>query len=85
MKLDELFSHYAFELYDGLRRGWVAYSQFLMRFRVTGIKRIIVDLFDDAANIGTVFALGVITVALPTLNETDDIWNSRPTVRGHLH
>ena len=76
MKLDELFSHYAFELYDGLRRGWVAYSQFLMRFRVTGIKRIIVDLLDDAATFGTVFALGVITVALPTLNETDDIWNS---------
>ncbi len=76
MKLDELFSHYAFELYDGLRRGWIAYSCFLMRFRVTGIKRIVVDLLDDAATFGTVFALGVITVALPTLNETDDIWNS---------
>lgn len=76
MKLDEVFSHYAFELYDGLRRGWVAYSYFLMRFRVTGIKRVIVDLLDDAATFGTVFALGVITVALPTLNETDDIWNS---------
>ena len=74
MKLDELFSHYAFELYDGLRRCWVAYSQFLMRFRVTGIKRVIVDLFDDAATFGTVFALGVITFALPTLNERVAIW-----------
>ncbi len=76
MKLDEMFSHYAFELSDGLRRGWVAYTYFLMRFRVTGIKRVFVDLIDDAATFGTVFALGVITVALPTLNETDDIWNS---------
>ncbi len=76
MKLDEVFSHYAFELYDGLRRGWVTYSYFLMRFRVTGIKRFIVDLLDDAATFGTVFAIGIITVALPTLNETDDIWNS---------
>jgi len=76
MKLDEVFSHYAFEFYDGLRRVWIAYSYFLMRFRITGIKRIIVDLLDDAATFGTVFAIGVITVALPTLNETDDIWNS---------
>ncbi len=76
MKLDEVFSHYAFELYDWLRRMWVAYTYFLMRFRVTGIKRVVVDLLDDAATFGTVFAIGVITVALPTLNETDDIWNS---------
>ena len=76
MKLDEVFSHYSFEISDGLRRGWVAYSYFLMRFRVTGIKRVIVDLIDDAATFGTVFALGVITIALPTLIETDDIWNS---------
>jgi penicillin-binding protein 1A len=76
LTLDGAISSTVFEVYDGLRRFWIAYSAWLLRFRITGVKRIIVDLMDDAATFGTVFALGIITVALPTLNETDDIWNS---------
>ncbi|MGB7204686.1 MAG: PBP1A family penicillin-binding protein [Anderseniella sp.] len=76
MGLDGVISSTAFEIYDGLRRWWIAYSNWLLRFRITGIKRIIVDLLDDVATFGTVFALGIIAIALPTLKETDDIWNS---------
>jgi len=76
MGLDGLISSTVFEVMDGLRRFWIAYTSFLYRFRITGLKRIVVDLLDDAATFGTVFAVGVITVALPTLTETDDIWNS---------
>ncbi len=74
--LDGAISSMVFEAWDGLRRFWLAYSAWLLRFRITGLKRIFVDLVDDAATFGTVIALGIITVALPTLNETDDIWNS---------
>ncbi|MEE4239428.1 MAG: hypothetical protein V2I51_22125, partial [Anderseniella sp.] len=74
--LDSYVSSTLFEVKDGLRRGWIAYSSFLLRFRVTGIKRIFVDLFDDAATFGMVFAIGIIALALPTLKETDDIWNA---------
>ncbi len=65
-----------FEMTDAVRRGWLAYSAFLLRFRISGIKRVFVDLVDDAATFGMVFAIGIIALALPTLKETDDIWNS---------
>jgi penicillin-binding protein 1A len=74
--VDSYVSSSLFEVADGLRRGWIAYAAFLMRFRITGLKRIVVDLVDDAATFGMVFAIGVIALALPTLKETDDIWNS---------
>lgn len=74
--LDSYVSSTLFEVKDGLRRGWIAYSSFLLRFRITGFKRIFVDLADDAATFGMVFAIGIIALALPTLKETDDIWNA---------
>jgi penicillin-binding protein 1A len=74
--LDSIVSSTLFETTDALRRGWLAYSAFLLRFRISGIKRVFVDLLDDAATFGMVFAIGIIALALPTLKETDDIWNS---------
>ena len=74
--VDSYVSSALFEVTDGLRRAWLAYSSFLLRFRITGLKRIIVDLADDAATFGMVFAIGIIALALPTLKETDDIWNA---------
>ncbi len=64
-----------FEAWDGARRAWAAYASFLERFRIWGIKRIFVDLLDDAATFGLVFAIGLITFALPPFSGTDDVWN----------
>ncbi|MGI9463531.1 MAG: transglycosylase domain-containing protein, partial [Aestuariivirgaceae bacterium] len=64
-----------FEAWDGIRRGWAAYASFLERFRIWGIKRIFVDLMDDAATFGLIFAIGLITFALPPFSGTDDVWN----------
>ena len=40
-----------------------------------GLKRIVVDLIDDAATFGTVAAFGLLAYALPPFSGTGDIWN----------
>ncbi len=75
MGLDSYVSSALFETGDAIKRGWAAYVSFLERFRIWGIKRIFVDLIDDAATFGLIFALGLITFALPPFSGTGDIWN----------
>lgn len=75
MRLDSHVSTALFETGDGIKRGWAAYVSFLERFRIWGLKRVFVDLIDDAATFGLIFALGLITFALPPFSGTGDIWN----------
>jgi penicillin-binding protein 1A len=74
-KADSFFSSWGFEVMDALRRGFSAYSSFLHRFRISGLRRVAVDLVDDAATFGTVFAIGLLAFALPPFSGTGDIWN----------
>ncbi len=63
-----------------MRRGWAAYSSWLEHFRVWGLKRVVVDIADDAATFGLVIAIGLLVFALPPFSGTGDIWN-----RGRQH
>ena len=74
-KLDSVVSAAVFESFDFLRRSASAYSSFLYRFRLSGPRRLIVDLADDAATFGTVFAFGLLAYALPPFSGTGDVWN----------
>ena len=75
LRLDSIVSSGLFELSDGIKRGWGAYTSFLERFRIWGLKRVFVDLIDDAATFGLIFGIGLITFALPPFSGTDDVWN----------
>ncbi len=72
---DSVISSSVFETWDALKRGGSAYSSFLHRFRIAGLKRIIVDILDDAATFGTVFAFALLAYALPPFSGTGDVWN----------
>ncbi len=72
---DAWVSSTVFETWDWMRRAGSAYSSFLHRFRIKGLKRVIVDLLDDAATFGTVFAFGLLAYALPPFSGTGDVWN----------
>ena len=72
---DSIVSSSVFEAWDGLKRGGSAYSSFLYRFKITGLRRIFVDLADDAATFGTVFAFCLLAYALPPFSGTGDVWN----------
>lgn len=75
MWLDSYVSSAVYEFFDAIRRGASAYSSFVHRFRLSGLKRIIVDLTDDMATFGTVIAFGLLAYALPPFSGTGDVWN----------
>jgi len=74
-KLDSRVSSAVFETWDAIKRAGSAYSSFLYRFRIRGVKRVVVDLLDDGATFGTVIAFGLLAYALPPFSGTGDVWN----------
>ena len=74
-KLDSYVSTGVYEAFAALRRGFSAYSSLLYRFRLSGLKRIVVDLLDDGLTFGTMALFGVIAFAIPPFTETGDVWN----------
>jgi penicillin-binding protein 1A len=74
-KADSFFSSWGYEALDALRRWGSAYSSFLYRFRISGLRRIAIDLLDDAATFGTAVAIAILAFALPPFSGTGDIWN----------
>jgi penicillin-binding protein 1A len=63
------------ELFALMHRWGSALSSFLHRFRLSGSRRLIVDLLDDAATLGTVFLFALLAFALPPFSGTGDLWN----------
>jgi penicillin-binding protein 1A len=72
---DSHVSSGVFEAWDWLKRCGSAYSSFLYRFRISGLRRVLVDLLDDVATFGTVFAFCLLAYALPPFSGTGDVWN----------
>jgi penicillin-binding protein 1A len=74
-KLDSYVSAGVYDTFAALRRGVSAYSSLLHRFRLSGLKRIVVDLLDDGLTFGTMAMFGVLAFAVPPFTETGDVWN----------
>jgi penicillin-binding protein 1A len=72
---DSFVSSSVFETWDGLKRWGSAYSSFVYRFKVTGPRRFLVDLVDDFATFGMIFAFCLLAFALPPFSGTGDVWN----------
>ena len=73
---DSRVSSGLFELWDFIRRASSAYSSFLYRyFRISGPKRILIDLIDDLFTFGVVAVFALLAFALPPWSGTGDIWN----------
>ncbi len=75
MWLDSYVSSAVYEFFDGIRRTASAYSSFVQRFRLSGPKRVVIDLLDDMATFGTVIVFGLLAFALPPFSGTGDVWN----------
>ena len=74
---DAAVSSAVYETAAFIRRQWSAYSAWLERFRIRGLKRLIVDILDDAATFGTIFAFAVVAYMLPPFSGEGDVWNAR--------
>ena len=77
---DAAVSSAVFEAWALVKRGWAAYASWLERFRVRGLRRLVVDLADNAMTLAIVFLFGIIAYALPIFPADDDAWNARRQV-----
>lgn len=73
--MDAVVSSSLFEVWDWLNRAGSAYSAFLHRFRLRGLKRLIIDLLDDGVTFGVVFCFALLAYALPPFSGSGDVWN----------
>jgi len=74
-RADSVVSTAVFETWDRLKRFGSAYSALVYRFRVGGIRRIIIDLLDDGFTFGVAFSFLLLAYALPPFSGTGDVWN----------
>ncbi len=74
---DSAVSTAAFEAWAFIRRIWAAYAAWLERFRIRGVKRIVIDMLDDAATFGTIVAFVIVAYAVPPFSGEGDVWNAR--------
>ncbi len=51
---------------------WSGYSNFVNRFRVTGFRRFTAEIFSEATTIGMAGLIGMLALALPSLEPTND-------------
>ena len=72
---DSAVSTAGFEIWDFLKRFGSAYSTFLERFRIRGLKRVVVDLLDDGVTFGVIACFVLLAYALPPFSGTGDVWN----------
>lgn len=75
---DSYVSSGLFEFWDALKRAGSAYSSFLYRwFRISGPKRILIDLADDFFTFGVVIAFALLAYAVPPVDfgDTADVWD----------
>ncbi len=74
-RADGLVSTAVYETWDFLKRFHSAYSSFLERFRIRGVKRVFIDLIDDGLTFGVMFCFLLLAYALPPFSGTGDVWN----------
>ncbi len=51
---------------------WSAYSNFVNQFRVGGFRRLVAEIFSEATTIGMMGLVGLLALALPSLEATND-------------
>ncbi len=75
LDFDAVMNSGVFRIMHALRNGWSAYSSFLGRWHVSGLRRFVVDALSDAATFGIAVALLLVGYALPSVEDGDEFWN----------
>ena len=73
---DSRVSTAVYETYATLRSWGSSYSSWLYRwFKLTGLKRILIDLIDDGITVLIAVVFALLAFALPPFDTSGDIWN----------
>ena len=75
LDVDAWMNSSLYRLFQSLASFWSAYSTMLGRWHISGFRRLIVDLVSDGATFGIAISLGLLSYALPSVEEGEDFWN----------
>ncbi|MEJ2116494.1 MAG: PBP1A family penicillin-binding protein [Alphaproteobacteria bacterium] len=70
--IDSYFDSSIYNVWARFLDRWLAYSNFINQFRVTGFRRIVAELFSEAATLGAGGLVVLLAFAIPALELTKD-------------
>lgn len=70
--LDSWIDSSLYSIWAKYQDAWSSYSNFINQFRVRGFRRAVNELVSEATSIGMLGLLGLLTLALPSLEVTND-------------
>ncbi len=77
LDFDALIDSSMYRMFSGAGDTWETLSIFFRRFRVTGIKKIFVEILDEFLTLGLVGSVLMLALALPAFNETEKNWRDQ--------
>jgi len=75
--LDSWLDSSLYNLFASGSERWEACTVFFRRFKVTGIKRVVIEVFDECITFGLIGAVLMLALALPAIDETKRNWRSQ--------
>jgi len=75
--LDSWLDSSLYNLFASGSEHWEACTVFFRRFKVTGIKRVVIEVFDECITFGLIGAVLMLALALPAIDETKRNWRSQ--------
>ena len=74
LALDSFIDSGIYGLWEGFKNLWASYSSFCGKFKVTGIRAFIADVFSEGLTLGCGAALLMLGLAIPAFEETNESW-----------
>lgn len=77
LALDSWIDSSLYRLFTDAGEGWENITIFFRKFRVKGLKRLFVELFDEGLTLGLLGSIVMLALALPAFEETQKDWRSQ--------
>jgi penicillin-binding protein 1A len=77
LRFDSWIDSSIWSSFKGFGDFWENLTIFFHRFRVTGFKKVLVEIVDEGANIGTAGFVLLLALALPSFEATDGNWRAQ--------
>ena len=66
-----------YRMFSGMGEGWELLTIFFRRFKVSGFRRLLVEIFDEMLTLGFVGSVLMLALALPAFDEADKNWRGQ--------
>lgn len=77
LALDSWIDSSIYNMFTSASERWEGITIFFRRFRVRGLTRVFVELFDEGLTLGLIGAVVMLALALPAFEETQKNWRSQ--------